>query len=629
MVHDAVVVSSGVAVDAIVDMVVSSSRAGKKILLVHGGAVEGAHLELAVHAALGSDSPPVAFVHRSGEGNELRSALHELSSVDADLEVLVTHTGGQGVSAAAEARLLDLLEQEPEKSSLRCVFGSEQALDTAIGAVLSHAALEIGGIRVLITETAGRALGLELLLENTDRADSVERLRRHPAVAYLDVALLDRLEVRHRERVARQHRTRILEEELARSRREAAAASSEVEVVTAQNLKIREADGDLVFMLRAAAAAAERPLVLEDENFCVRHWSDEPRAAPLSLAELLTPTRLRRVADGLEPGIPSLVRLGTPAAGARLLLRLGRRRHYGYLSILGCPQRWPPGLGHLLGQLEAPVVTALGYERGLLRIERTTRSQLLRNVLQGTLTGAEALQARKLIGWTGHQQRRIAFVWCGHPDERSDRLVAEIDTLLRDAERSDILAAVVGWGLAALLPDDIDATHRLQDWSTGSQNPAIGLSAVAHSPGDAPRALRQAEWAARIARGTNRRILRFEELGIDRLLFPFEGAGEPDLERPLRLLRESSEALSFDAFETVSAYLESGGNVRSAAQILHVHVNTLRYRLERIGALSGLNLDDGESRFEIQLALRVAASREVLSAWDSPAPDWSVPPPST
>lgn len=611
--HDAVVVPCSGVLEAVVDLVVRSCRAGKRVLLVHGGAAEGAHLELGLHDVLDLESPSVVLVHRSGGYSEFRSALHELSSVDGELEVVLAHAGGHEVAAAAAVRLLDMLQQEPGGWSLRCVFDSEQALDGAIDAVLRHNALEVDGVRVPMEGTAARALGLELLLEKTDLAEPMERLIRHPAVTDLDVTLLDRLAVRHRERLARQDRMRTLEEELASSQRKADEARAAVEALSAQNVNLQEADGDLVFLLRAAATEAGLPVVLEDENFRIRHWSDEPRAAPPSLAELLAPTRLRRVAEELQPGTPSLVRLGIPAAGARLVLRLGRRRPCGYLSVLRCPQRWPPRLGHLLSQLEAPVVTALGYEHGLLRIEQTIRSQLLRGVFQGTLTGAEALQAGRLMGWAGHQRRRLAFVLCGRPDEEGERLATEIDALRRDAERSGIVAGVVGWGLAALLPDEADAIGRLEDWNARSRNLAIGLSGVALSPQDAPRALRQAEWAARIACETNRHLLRFEELGVDRLLFPAKDAGEPDLERPLQLLRQSSQELSFDAVETVEAYLESSGNVRSAARALHVHVNTLRYRLERIAALSGLDLDDAGSRFEVQLALRLAASRKVLT----------------
>jgi len=57
---------------------------------------------------------------------------------------------------------------------------------------------------------------------------------------------------------------------------------------------------------------------------------------------------------------------------------------------------------------------------------------------------------------------------------------------------------------------------------------------------------------------------------------------------------------------TLRAYLAAGGNVSEAARRVGVHVNTLRYRLGRLGEI-GVDLDDPEVRFAIDLALRLEA----------------------
>ena len=41
-----------------------------------------------------------------------------------------------------------------------------------------------------------------------------------------------------------------------------------------------------------------------------------------------------------------------------------------------------------------------------------------------------------------------------------------------------------------------------------------------------------------------------------------------------------------------------------AAESLYLHRNSLLYRLERIREISGLDLDDPDDRFSLQLALR-------------------------
>lgn len=55
--------------------------------------------------------------------------------------------------------------------------------------------------------------------------------------------------------------------------------------------------------------------------------------------------------------------------------------------------------------------------------------------------------------------------------------------------------------------------------------------------------------------------------------------------------------------ETLEAYLDSGGRPSEAARNLGVHRNTVNFRLGRIRELLGVDLDDGETMFRLQLAL--------------------------
>lgn len=57
--------------------------------------------------------------------------------------------------------------------------------------------------------------------------------------------------------------------------------------------------------------------------------------------------------------------------------------------------------------------------------------------------------------------------------------------------------------------------------------------------------------------------------------------------------------------ETLLAWLQLGENAAEVAQRIHVHPQTVRYRLRQIQALFGDQLRDPDRRFELQLALRV------------------------
>lgn len=62
--------------------------------------------------------------------------------------------------------------------------------------------------------------------------------------------------------------------------------------------------------------------------------------------------------------------------------------------------------------------------------------------------------------------------------------------------------------------------------------------------------------------------------------------------------------------ETLMAWLEHRGRTEAVATALHVHPQTVRYRLGRLRELYGDRLDDPDARFELELALRSSKGRE-------------------
>ena len=61
--------------------------------------------------------------------------------------------------------------------------------------------------------------------------------------------------------------------------------------------------------------------------------------------------------------------------------------------------------------------------------------------------------------------------------------------------------------------------------------------------------------------------------------------------------------------ETALAFVQHGGNAAAMGRALHLHPQTIRYRLTRLRELFGEQLDEPNSRFELELALRVARLR--------------------
>ncbi|MFF0474257.1 helix-turn-helix domain-containing protein [Streptomyces sp. NPDC004284] len=68
-----------------------------------------------------------------------------------------------------------------------------------------------------------------------------------------------------------------------------------------------------------------------------------------------------------------------------------------------------------------------------------------------------------------------------------------------------------------------------------------------------------------------------------------------------------------DLTHTLEAYFASGGSPTNAAEALHVHPNTVSRRLERIGELLGPEWQKPGQVLEVQLALRLQRTRELLT----------------
>ncbi|MDL9938001.1 helix-turn-helix domain-containing protein [Gordonia sp. ABSL1-1] len=82
-------------------------------------------------------------------------------------------------------------------------------------------------------------------------------------------------------------------------------------------------------------------------------------------------------------------------------------------------------------------------------------------------------------------------------------------------------------------------------------------------------------------------------------------ADKPDLVDPRVVALADLDARTGSAFtESLRVYLDRFGDVAAAADELHVHPNTLRHRIRRLQALTGIDLDDPAARLVVALSLR-------------------------
>ena len=130
---------------------------------------------------------------------------------------------------------------------------------------------------------------------------------------------------------------------------------------------------------------------------------------------------------------------------------------------------------------------------------------------------------------------------------------------------------------------------------------------ISRSYGEARRAI---DAAARM--GTTPAVVAYDDLGIHRLLLQVPDLGE------LRsfatsvlgdLVREPGRA---ELRQTLTAWFRTGGSPQRTARELHLHANTVSYRIRRVEEITGLRLDDYHDRLLAQVACEIV---EVIGPW--------------
>lgn len=177
----------------------------------------------------------------------------------------------------------------------------------------------------------------------------------------------------------------------------------------------------------------------------------------------------------------------------------------------------------------------------------------------------------------------------------------------RDAPGAEIVVLIPGSDEAGAQRAADDLLRELQA-SLQGHTFAIGRSRVAEDPADYHRAGSEALLAANVAEGAERPLLAFEETGAYRLLLSAMSEDPAELQRfyaeTVEPLVAYDEQYETDLVQTVEAFLEADGNVAGTAQRLFTHRHTIRYRLERVRDLSGLDVGSTDGREKLSLGLK-------------------------
>jgi purine catabolism regulator len=136
----------------------------------------------------------------------------------------------------------------------------------------------------------------------------------------------------------------------------------------------------------------------------------------------------------------------------------------------------------------------------------------------------------------------------------------------------------------------------------------IGIGRPATTPSEFLRSLQQARESWHMGKSWQASpVTYFGDLGLYQLLTALSSNPEAArfFRKTIRPLIEHDDNRNAELVKTLDAFFNCHGNLSQTAVRLHIHRNTLTYRLERIAAITRLDLNDPEARFSLQLALKL------------------------
>jgi hypothetical protein len=300
------------------------------------------------------------------------------------------------------------------------------------------------------------------------------------------------------------------------------------------------------------------------------------------------------------------------------------------------------------------VTQLIAVERDRREAARTVRRRLAQEVLELVQTGAAPAEiAARLrvaapvllpgLGAAPHWQVIVARVDWGADSTVETGPVAQslleeilVDPSAAGADSADRIAvAHTGDEAIALVPLPVVALGGLEDedpppvdaglhadvllesvrapLSAGLADDGrltLGVSAAVHSAEALRGALEEARHARRVAAARPGRVCAagHHELASHVLLLPFvpDDVRRAFTARLLDPLRDYDRRHRAELIPTLEAFLDCDGSWTRCATRLHLHVNTLRYRVGRIEQLTGRDLSRLEDKLDFFLALRMS-----------------------
>ncbi|HUZ89893.1 MAG TPA: GAF domain-containing protein [Candidatus Acidoferrales bacterium] len=271
----------------------------------------------------------------------------------------------------------------------------------------------------------------------------------------------------------------------------------------------------------------------------------------------------------------------------------------------------------------------LAKERAAAEVERRLRGDLIEEVLAGGLDEEEAERLARQAERLGHRLPSRAWAIVLEPDDavsesemavrgRQDRLDAALAEVVK-RRIPGALMLVRSSSAVVLAPEsalsDLAAVEKVAELIQKTAAPillpatvSVGVGNLAAAVSELARSHVEARQSLRLSRraGTRSGVVSYRSLGAFRLLLEVQSpeALRGFVREVLGPLFKYAESRETPLLQTLEVLASSRWVRRAASRSLGIHINSMTYRIERIESLTGLALDDPETRVAIAIALR-------------------------
>jgi sugar diacid utilization regulator len=359
------------------------------------------------------------------------------------------------------------------------------------------------------------------------------------------------------------------------------------------------------------------PVAVEDRFGNLRAWAGPGRPDPYPKPDGRKRAHLLRLAR----------REGRPLRDGDRFLALAQPRDeiLGVLALVDPDGTAGPRDAFALEHGALVLAAELSHLRGLGQMELRLRGDLVDDLCTGT--DDESAHARaQAIGYDLHRPHAVVVVQGRGPGgsglsarqgQREPAGKAAGEALARAVEQAaaDLeIGSLVGRRSGAVVLLALTPPGRWAELGEAlaaefpSGGVSVGVGGRCESPGDFPRSAREAFVALGVRQASRQPagVTTYDGLGIYRILAGGQHNAEVEgfVREWLGPLLDYDAAHGAELVKTLSTYLECGGNYDETADGLAIHRSTLRYRLQRIREVSGLDIGDVDSRFNLHAATR-------------------------